>query len=40
MYSRVGAETDEIKIKRIEYNGKAYAEVRIPEGYSVAIVRR
>ena len=40
VYSRVGAETDEIKIKRIEYNGKAYAEVRIPEGYSVAIVRR
>lgn len=40
VYNRVGAQTDKVKVKRIERDGKAYAEVRIPEGYSAAIVRR
>ena len=39
VFDRVGKETDKIKVPRVVKNGKAYAEVRIPEGYSVAIVR-
>ena len=40
VYDRDGMQTDEIAIGRIERDGQAFAEVRIPEGYSVAIVRR
>jgi hypothetical protein len=35
-----GHQTESINIPRIERDGKAYAEVRIPGGYSVAIVRK
>jgi hypothetical protein len=34
-----GNQTDKIKIPRIEKDGKAFAQVRIPEDYTVAIVR-
>ncbi len=40
VYDRDGRKTDEIDVKRVERGGKAYAEVRIAEGYSAAIVRR
>ena len=40
VFNRVGKETDEIKVKRVVKNGRAYAEARIPEGYSAAIVRK
>ena len=40
VFDRVGKETDKIKVPRIVRDGKAYAEVRIPEGYAVAIVRQ
>ena len=40
VFDRVGKETDKIKVPRVVKDGKAYAEVRIPEGYSVAIVRK
>ncbi|MCC7300891.1 MAG: hypothetical protein IT583_07410 [Verrucomicrobia bacterium] len=39
VYDRDGRETDEIKVAKIKREGKTFAEVRIPEGYSVAIVR-
>jgi hypothetical protein len=32
--------TDKVKIPRVQKDGKSFAEVRIPEGYSVAIVRK
>lgn len=40
VFDRVGKETDKVEVKRVVKDGKAYAEVRIPEGYSVAIVRK
>jgi len=40
VFDRVGRETEEVKVPRVTRNGKAYAEVRIPEGYSVAIIRK
>jgi len=40
VFDRVGKETDKIKVPRVVKNGKACAEVRIPEGYAVAIVRK
>jgi hypothetical protein len=39
VFDREGKETREIAVPRVERNGKAYAEIRIPEGYSAAIVR-
>jgi hypothetical protein len=39
VYDRKGRRTEEIKIAAVERAGKTYAEVRIPEGYSAAIVR-
>ena len=39
IFDRIGKETDEIAYPRIIQDGKAYAEVRIPEGYAAAIVR-
>ena len=39
-FDRVGKETDTIQVPRIIRDRKAYAEVRIPGGYSVAIVRK
>lgn len=35
-----GNQITSIDIPRVEKDGKAYAEVRIPEGYSVAIIRK
>jgi hypothetical protein len=35
-----GNKTDAIKIPRVQRDGKTFAEVRIPEGYAVAIVRK
>lgn len=32
--------TEKIKVSAIRRNGRVYAEVRIPEGYSVALVRK
>jgi hypothetical protein len=40
VFDRVGKETDTINVPRIVKDGHACAEVRIPEGYSVAIVRK
>ena len=40
VFDRLGKETDEIKVPRIVRDGKAYGEVRIPEGYAVALVRQ
>ena len=40
VYDRRGNLTTEIAVPRVERDGKAYAEVRIPEGYAVALVRK
>ena len=40
VYDRAGRETDGAEAKRVLRDGKAYAEIRIPEGYSAAIVRQ
>lgn len=39
VFDRLGRFTDEIKPPRVMKDGKAYAEVRIGEGYAAAIVR-
>lgn len=39
VFDRVGKLTDQIKAPRVQKEGKAYAELRLPEGYSAAIVR-
>ena len=39
VFDRLGRSTDEIKPPRVQRDGKACAEVRIPEGYAAAIVR-
>jgi len=40
VYDRDGKETDTIAVPRVVRDGKAYAEVRLPEGYAAAIVRK
>ena len=40
VFDRLGKETDEIEVPRVVKNGEACAEVRIPEGYAVALVRQ
>lgn len=40
VFDRVGRETDKVKINRVLKNGKAYAEIRLAEGYSAAIIRK
>jgi hypothetical protein len=35
-----GNRTEQVKIPKIERDGKRFAEVRIPEGYAVALIRR
>lgn len=40
VFDREGRETLEITPRRIVRDGKTYAEVRIPEGYSVALIRK
>lgn len=40
VYDRAGRRTDETPIPRVERDGKVYAEVRIPEGFSVALIRQ
>jgi len=39
VYDREGRRADSHPVKRVERDGKTYAEVRIPGGYSAAIVR-
>lgn len=39
VYGRDGRPTDGYPVKKVERDGKVYAEVRIPGGYSAAIVR-
>jgi hypothetical protein len=39
VYDREGRATDLCPVKKVELDGKTYAEVRIPGGYSAAIVR-
>jgi hypothetical protein len=34
-----GNQTDKVKIPRVERDGKTFAEVRIPQGYTVALLR-
>jgi hypothetical protein len=40
VYDREGCATDLYPVKKVQLNGKTYAEVRIPGGYSSAIVRQ
>lgn len=40
VYDRESRETDGSEVTRVERNGRTYAQVRIPEGYSAAILRR
>ena len=40
VYDRDGRETKAITIGNVDRGGRTYAEVRIPEGYAVALVRR
>jgi hypothetical protein len=40
VFDRLGRETKDVKVPRVVHDGKAYAEVRISEGYAVGIVRR
>ena len=39
VYDREGRATDGYPVKKLQRGGKTYAEVRIPGGYSAAIVR-
>jgi hypothetical protein len=39
LYDRNGRETDKYPVRRVEREGKTNAEVRMPGGYSCAIVR-
>ncbi len=39
VYDERGNLTEKVQVKRVEKEGKTFAEVRIPEGYAVAIVR-
>jgi hypothetical protein len=39
VYDRNGKATDGHEVRKVTQSGKTYAEVRLPEGYSVAIVR-
>ena len=39
VYDREGRATERHPVQRVERDGRAYAEVRIPGGYSAAIVR-
>jgi hypothetical protein len=34
-----GNQTDQVKVPKVERDGKMFAEIRIPEGYSVALIR-
>jgi len=40
VYDRDGRATDRYSVKKIERDGKTYAELRMPEGYAAAIVRK
>jgi len=40
IFDRVGKETTEIGAPRIVRDGRTYVELRLPEGYSAAVVRR
>ncbi len=40
VFDRTGREKPDFKVPKIERDGKVYAEVRIPEGYGVALIRK
>ena len=40
VFDRVGKQTEGGEGQRIVRNGRAYAELRIPEGFSAAVVRK
>ena len=40
VFDREGRETAEVRVPLVKHNGRHYAEVRIPEGYLVAVVRK
>jgi hypothetical protein len=40
VFDERGHRTDKIQIPHVEKEGKTFAQVRIPEGYSVAIIRK
>jgi hypothetical protein len=40
VFDHNGQRTDAVNVPRIVENGKVFAEVRIPEGYAVALIRR
>jgi len=40
VFNQRGKRTDEVAVPRVVKGGKAYAEVRIPEGYGVALIRK
>jgi len=35
-----GNQTDRVKVAKVERDGKTFAEIRIPEGYSAALIRK
>ena len=39
VFDRVGKLTTKVKVSEVKRDGKTYAEVRIPEGYGVALIR-
>jgi hypothetical protein len=39
VFDRDGKETGEVAVRKVVRNGVTFAEVRIPEGYSAALVR-
>ena len=40
VFDRTGREKPDFKVPKVERDGKVYAEVRIPEGYGVALIRK
>lgn len=40
VFDENGRRTDSVSVSRVEKDGKAYGEVRIPQGYGVALIRR
>jgi len=40
VFDEKGHRTEAVTIPRVEKDGRAYAEVRIPQGYGVALIRR
>jgi hypothetical protein len=40
VFDRLGRETSDLAVPCLEQDGRTHAEVRIPEGYAVALVRK